>query len=203
MTLERQVCLYVLISFLGGCTLPTVEEPEPVANQNSIVEIKFVESAPKDRFIITNIGSCVLEEITLDLDLSQSAGRLIFDTSATGAGVEVFQPFEVESGNITQLAADGVNDGDTDLSLRITTLNPGNAASFTIDVDDTLPAGELGQIRVADSEISGATVSLTIGDSDVISTTFDNGSMARANLPTCSLGTNSVVYLWPRIAISN
>ncbi|MEM7796316.1 MAG: aggregation factor core [Cyanobacteria bacterium P01_C01_bin.118] len=162
----------------------TAVETEAAAT-DSVVEIEFVESAPKDRFVITNIGACVLEELTLELDLSQSVGMLIFDTSATGAGVEVFQPFEVEAGDIVQLAADGVDDGDAELALSIASLGPGDRASFTIDVDDTLPSSDLGQIRVADSEISGALATVTVGDSESVLTKF-SGSTARANLPTCS-----------------
>lgn len=211
MILLKLSYLWALTLVLSGCAFlaieePAVEEPdvEPQANSEapaieepsiqaldgdiqagSVVEVAFIESAPKDRFVITNRGSCVLEDLTLELDLSQSAGLLIFDTSATGAGVEVFQPFEVEEGDIVQLAADGVGDGDSELALRIAYLGPGDRASFTIDVDDTLPNGELGQIRVADSEISGAIASITLGDSDVTLATFSDGSVARADLPAC------------------
>lgn len=184
MTLDNQICPWALILFLSGCTRPPIEEMASVPAA-AVVEIEFVESAPKDRFIIKNIGSCVLEELTLELDLSQSAGKLIFDTTSTGAGVDVFQPFEVEEGNIVPFAAEGVNDGDSQIALQIASLAPGNRASFTIDVDDTLPSSDLGQIRVADSEISGATVNLTVGESETLVTTFDNGSVARANLPVC------------------
>ena len=132
------------------------------------------------------MGSCTLENLVLELDLSQSMGKLIFDTSATGAGVEVFQPFEVETGEIVQIADNGVNDGDTELALNIAYLAPGDMASFTIDVDDTLPRSDLGQIRVTDSEINGASVSLTLGDAAAISTKFNDESIARASLPDCS-----------------
>ncbi|NEQ55361.1 MAG: hypothetical protein F6K11_35460, partial [Leptolyngbya sp. SIO3F4] len=155
----KRLYLYALLLLLGGCTFSTVEkQPDSSASKDSIVDIEvtdanavvnveFIESAPKDRFVITNMGSCTLTGLTLELDLSQSAGKLIFDTTATGAGVEVFQPFEVEAGDIVPLG--GVNDGDSKLALQIVSLAPGNRASFTIDVDDTLPRSELGQIRVA------------------------------------------------------
>ena len=185
MTLEKKIFLCVLLPFISSCTFVTVEGPDLLTGADSIVEIEFVESAPKDRFIITNAGACVLEELMVELDLSQSAGMLIFDTSAEGAGVEVFQPFEVEEGNIVQLATDSVNDGDTELALRNTDLSPGDMASFAIDVDDTLPKGELGQIRVTDSEISGATVGVTVGDSEMKLAEFDNGSLASVKLPVC------------------
>lgn len=212
MILLKQAYLYALPLVLSGCTFLAVEEPEaevqatsteeqateePIREEqaiedpdvntqtDSVVEIAFIEGAPKDRFVITNRGACVLEDLTIALDLSPSAGRLIFDTSATGAGVEVFQPFEVETGDITLIADEGINDGDRELALRIAYLGPGDRASFTIDVDDTLPKGELGQIRVADSEINGAIASITVGNSDVTPATFSEGSIAQANLSTC------------------
>ena len=99
-------CLFILAMFTGSA-----------AQAN--VEIKFTESAPKDRFVIENTSKCDLNNMTLEIDLSQSAGRLIFDTTATGAGVEVFQPFEVtegaslltspESGTSTTMNGNGVS----------------------------------------------------------------------------------------------
>ncbi|WP_215618326.1 hypothetical protein [Leptothoe kymatousa] len=210
MTLGRTLSACSLVLFLGGCTsltaadqdsvanpdaLPAAADQDSVANPDALpagadpnlatVEVEFVEGAPKDRFVIQNTGACGLEDLTVALDLSSSAGGLIFDTSATGAGVEVFQPFEVEEGDIAQLVANRVEDGDTELALRIATLGAGDRASFTIDVDDTLPQGELGQIRVADSEISGARVTITAGDSAVTAAEFSNGSIARAQLSPC------------------
>ena len=49
-----------------------------------------------------------MQDLALEIDLTQSEGRLIFDTTATGAGVEVFQPFEVTHGNIALVSQDGV-----------------------------------------------------------------------------------------------
>ncbi|MGD1857176.1 MAG: hypothetical protein ACFB2W_23325 [Leptolyngbyaceae cyanobacterium] len=184
MNLGKQIGLGAVVFFLNGCTPPVVEVPDSIDNEDSVIEIEFIESAPKDRFVVTNMGSCTLEELMLELDLSQSAGKLIFDTTATGAGVEVFQPFEVEEGDIVPLAAEGVNDGDTILALQIASLGPNNRASFTIDVDDTLPRSDLGQIRVADSEISGAVVTISIGNGETTSAKFD-GSIAQADLPVC------------------
>lgn len=126
------------------------------------LEIRFIESAPKDSFVITNIGNCDINEANLVIDLSESTGKLIFDTSETGAGVEVFQPFEVTEGAIELLSGDSVNDGDTRLALRITNLSAGTRAVFTIDLDDSLPESELGMTRVTGTEMSGATVSLAL-----------------------------------------
>lgn len=177
------LCMLILV--LSACTVSLVEEPDSVPGTDRAVEIEFVESAPKDRFVITNLGPCAVTEFVLELDLSESAGKLIFDTTAAGEGVEVYQPFEVESGDIDPLAANGVNDGDAKLTLNISNLAPDESASFTIDVDDTLPIGELGQIRVSDAEISGGIVSIVVADSEVARAAFDSQSIARVTLPPC------------------
>lgn len=184
MNLSQQLRLWILALLLEGCTPPVVEAPALDTKASSVIEVAFVEGAPKDRFVITNMGACAREDLTVSLDLSQSAGMLIFDTTATGAGVEVYQPFDTQQGDVT-LIGDRVNDGDTQLSVRVPNLGPGDSASFTIDVDDTLTNGELGQIRIAGSEISGAMVILTTATATT-SAQFDGGSTAQAHLPACS-----------------
>ncbi len=125
------------------------------------IEVNFVESAPKDRFIIKNISDCALNNIVVEIDLTDSAGRLIFDTSSVGAGVEVFQPFESRSESLQLTPSSEVKDGDTELAVAINILPPGETVSFTIDVDDTVRDSALGQIRVADSEIEGGLVRIS------------------------------------------
>jgi hypothetical protein len=152
---------------------------------NADLEVEFIESAPKDRFIIKNTGECVLKDLVLEIDLSESTGRLIFDTTATGAGVDVFQPFEVTEGEIELISSDAVEDGDTTLSLSIQDIPAGKAISFTIDVDDTLTASELGQTRVADSEISNGLVKARLREQKPVIATFGNNSRATVLLSTC------------------
>ena len=155
------------------------------ASAQAAIEVRFVESAPKDRFIITNTGSCTFSELILVINLAQSAGRLIFDTTGAGAGVEVFQPFEVTEGKIELVSGKVVKDGDTELALRIKSLAPGARASFTIDVDDTLPRSELGKTRVAASEISGGTVRVIAGRGQSATAVFDDASRATVALSGC------------------
>ena len=148
------------------------------------VQIRFVESAPKDAFIIRNIGRCSLEQLAIGLDLSTSDGKLIFDTTETGAGVEVFQPFEVQTGEF--VLADGqqrIQDGSNSLSLEIEQLMPNQSVSFTIDVDDNLTQSQLGQIRVTGSEINGAKASLNLGTTDTLIGVFDSNNLSVINIP--------------------
>lgn len=155
------------------------------------VEISFRESAPKDSFTLKNLSKCDLQDVLLNIDLSNSAGRLIFDTTAKGAGVEVFQPFEVKQGNMTLTSASTVQDGDTALSVQIDEIKAGETVSFTIDVDDTLAKSELGNIRVSGAEIEGGAVQLSIRNEALVAATFGNTATAIIDLQTtCPTTTN-------------
>ena len=125
------------------------------------------------------------ENIIVEFDLTSSVGRLIFDTTANGAGVEVFQPFEVREGEVRLLAENKVNDGERMLSVGIKKLSPDTSVSFTLDVDDTLPKSELGNIRVSGSEISNGQVSVSYGDEPVSSALFSTQSVAIVPAPMC------------------
>lgn len=149
------------------------------------VQVEFFEDKPKDRFVISNTGNCNWRNLVVEIDLSQSAGGLIFDTSAAGAGVEVFQPFEVESGVIELLSADSVSDGDTGLVLKIPELLAGQSASFTIDVDDTLTRSERGKIRITGSEIQSGSISIRFDDMFEVQAVFDQDSKAAVLPPHC------------------
>lgn len=149
------------------------------------MKVRFVESAPKDWFSLTNNGECTLEQLTMEVDLSKTIGKLIFDTTSAGEGVEVFQPFEKREGDIELASATKIADGENKLSVLIKNLTPGQSVSFTIDVDDTLTKSELGNIRVSDSEIAGGTVSLKIGTSAEIMGSFDSNAEITLPSPEC------------------
>ncbi|MEM9344860.1 MAG: aggregation factor core [Pseudomonadota bacterium] len=119
------------------------------------LRVNFYEGAPKDRFRIENASHCTLAAASITLDLSTSPAGLIFDVTGAGAGVEVFQPFEIVEGAELLATTPSVLDGQSQIQLDVASLAPGQAIAFTIDVDDTL-----GQraITVSGSEIEGATV---------------------------------------------
>lgn len=160
------------------------DEPEApaVAVQNTTLQVNFVESAPKDRFVIENSGSCTLNEALVTIDLAESAGKLIFDTTGEGAGVEVFQPFEIAEGQLELVSSREVIDGDTALTVRIQSLQPGSQVGFTIDVDDTLTNSDLGMIRVTGSEISGGAVLVSTAGQEETSAVFGDNSRAATQL---------------------
>lgn len=133
------------------------------------VTVRFQESAPKDRFVISS--DCAVTDVEMTINLTGSAGSLIFDVTADGAGVEVFQPVEVQSG-VAQVQP--VVDGDQRLALVIPAIPVDADVVISADLDDVLPQSALGQIRVADSELDGATISIEF-DNFRETAVFSNG----------------------------
>ena len=145
------------------------------------MRVRFIEGAPKDQFVITNEGRCAVQQSELVVDLAGSAAGLIFDVTESGAGVQVFQPFELQEGATALRGVPTVGDGDTRVTLAIRSLAPGARIAFTIDVDDTL--GQRG-ITVSNAEIAGATVRLVSGGK-ALSGTFSSGAEAVVPAPAC------------------
>lgn len=152
---------------------------------NANVSITFLEGAPKDRFVISNAGECLLQRLVVKIDLQKSKGKLIFDTTAAGEGVEVFQPFETSDGKISLIGAEQVQDGQTSLDLAIDQLAPSKSVSFTIDVDDTLQNSELGNIRVSRAEIQGGAVEISLNGSAPSNALFGSDAKALVSMPDC------------------
>ncbi len=146
------------------------------------IEVRFVEGAPKDRFDIVNTGSCELGPLAITIDLAKSPAGLVFDVTAQGAGVEVFQPFDLVAGRDLIANLPQVADGDQRVSLDLTGLGPEQQVSFTIDVDDT---GGAREITVSDAEISGALVQVS-GASGTTTGAFDETAIARVMQTGCA-----------------
>ncbi|MDA7426012.1 aggregation factor core [Thalassococcus lentus] len=144
------------------------------------IQARFIEGAPKDRFEFTNTGDCTLGASQIKLNLGESSAGLIFDTTAAGAGVEVFQPLEIVAGAELLNVVPVLKDGDNTALLELRGLNPGQSVAFTIDVDDTLGGRE---ITVSGSEILGARVSLT--GAETSDGRFDERGVATLTLPAC------------------
>lgn len=130
------------------------------------VRVQFLEGAPKDRFIITNAGSCDIGPSEVVIDFANTTSGLIFDVTGDGAGVEVFQPFEVTEGAGLLASMPTISDGDQIATLAINALGAGQQVAFTIDVDDTAGARE---ITVTDDEMDGAVITLTTDGQSVSS----------------------------------
>ena len=154
-----------------------------------ISSARFVESAPRDRFIISNESSAGWSIVAVAIDLSTSAGNLIFDTTAEGAGVEVFQPFRNDGGKANLEQEPQVSDGDQSINLRFSTFQAGEDFTFSIDIDDQLTSSDLGQIRVSNNEFIGTHLNLRIvnseGSTHTLSGTFDDANRALLQNRAC------------------
>lgn len=173
-------------SLLGG--LPMAAQAAQAASVCvQDVSLVFVESAPRDRFEVSNDSSSGQRIQRLTLDLAGSAGRLIFDTVEGGAGIDVFQPFRVESGEARLSATPVVPDGSERLDLAFTRFESGQRFVFSIDADDRLTASDLGQTRVSGSELKGALLTVVVGPGAgrEIQARVDGSNRARAQA-SCS-----------------
>jgi hypothetical protein len=143
------------------CALPLLAQASTACVHG--VSMAFTESAPRDQFEIRNESSAGQHILRLTLNLSGSAGRLIFDTIEGGTGVEVFQPFRIESGDAKLKNPPVIHDGSNRLTLEFSRFEPGQRFGFSIDVDDTLPTSDLGQIRISGREMEGALLTAVVG----------------------------------------
>jgi hypothetical protein len=148
--------LWLTLALVGAWPLATLATPVCVRD----VSLVFSESAPRDRFEIRNDSSAGQRIQRLTLDLSPSAGQLIFDTTEGGTGVDVFQPFRTEPGEARLSRSPVVDDGSDRITLDFTRFEPGQRFRFSIDVDDRLAASDLGQTRVSGREMQGALLSV-------------------------------------------
>ena len=143
--------------------------------------VKFIEGAPKDRFVFINAGACPIIDASILLDLSPAPSGLIFDTEDKGPGIEVFQPLEMIKGADTLNSTPTVKDGETAIRLDVVILEPGKTIAFTIDIDDT--TSKRG-ITVTGSEIAGAQVTLKTSQSSA-SSKFSTLAQAIIELNDC------------------
>lgn len=146
------------------------------------LKVSFIEAAPKDRFVISNVGRCDLSSAVVTIDLSGSASGLVFDVTGNGPGVEVFQPFELVSGHDAVRGISTISDGDTAVTLELGNLASGQSVSFTIDVDDTSGSTE---ITVVGNEILGATIAVTTMNQNFLEP-MSAKAEARLRIPGCS-----------------
>lgn len=145
------------------------------------LRVTFDEGAPKDRFYVENASACAITGSSILIDLSTSAAGLIFDVTDQGAGVEVFQPFELIEGEASLASVPSVTDGEARVTLDVASLASGASIVFSIDVDDTL-----GQraITVSGSEIEGARVALS-HDGHTTDAAFSSSARALVSVAGC------------------
>lgn len=149
------------------------------ANADGLL-VQFADGAPKDSLTLSNMG-CPIREATIVFDLRDTPAGLIFDVTAAGAGVEVFQPVEVMQGDVV---VSPVADGGQVLHLYVPHLPTGDSIRLTADLDDTTSGR---QITVNGSEMIGAKVSISYGNTAQTSA-FNADGIANVALPATSDG---------------
>ncbi|MEM9046636.1 MAG: hypothetical protein AAGC81_18300 [Pseudomonadota bacterium] len=149
------------------------------------IAAKFVEDAPKDRFRIVNTSACPTGPLEVTIDLSTSPAGLIFDTTGSGAGVNVFQPFRIIAGGENVESAGEITDGDSAAVLTLSTIPAKGNVVFTIDVDDTLESSSNGQTMISGSEIEGAELRVQIETGKTYTANFDRIGDARLPWEAC------------------
>ncbi|MEP2640456.1 aggregation factor core [Roseobacter sp.] len=164
--------MYVKAAIAGATFLLAAQAH---AECSQALTVRFVESAPRDRFEIIHTATGVFVTGMM-IDLRGSSGGLIFDTQDGGAGVEVFQPFAPDAG----IDAAQIADGADQLSLRLHNLSEGQRTGFSIDVDDRQAQSDLGQIRVTGGEVAGARVVFDLADGAQLEAQFDADNRAKA-----------------------
>ncbi|MFK7962866.1 MAG: hypothetical protein AB8C46_02770 [Burkholderiaceae bacterium] len=159
-----------IVALCSSLVSPAVSLACSLKNPELAIEAVFIEGAPIDRLLVTNQSEdgWSIEQVTWDL--APSAGQVIFDTTATGAGVEVFQPFRQLNANDTrraggQLTNDDelavlaseptVTDGDQSVAIDFKTFGAQQVFGMSIDVDDQIASR---QTIVDRSEMQGATI---------------------------------------------
>ncbi len=145
------------------------------------LQVEFIEGVPKDRFVLTNIGDCALGKGQFEIDFTGSSAGLIFDVTSEGAGVEVFQPFEITSGAEYLKTQPTLTDGDQRAILGLSGLSVNESISFTIDVDDTKGTRP---ITVTDSEIGGTILSLSM-DGMTYTSVMKTSAKVSLKTPNC------------------
>lgn len=159
---------YFLAAAMAGFSLFDSTWHAKAASENACsdyIKVSFAEGAPVDKFKIEN-QSKNWQIKTMDIDLSSSKGRLIFDTISGGKGVEVFQPYQSVSGSAKLSNVALVEDGADAINLNFEKFSSGESFTFSIDVDDQLTTSQLGQIRVTGGEMAQAKAVFLIENAD-------------------------------------
>ncbi|MBO6918180.1 MAG: hypothetical protein JJ858_07105 [Rhizobiaceae bacterium] len=178
----QSVCVSLIVALAGATT-----SHHALASGDSCrldLNVKFIESAPRDRFVISNNSTSNIEILSASLDLSKSQGNLIFDTEDGGVGVEVFQKFRSETDAVKLVLSPEINDGDNQLDIAFESFARDKVYQFSIDVNDQNKQSDLGQIRVTGGELSGAEVTFLIKENDArrtVSALFDDANRSRVH----------------------
>lgn len=178
--------LQVLVVTLGLTAASYSFACTPGLTEAVAISAEFIEGAPIDKLVIRNESAADWRIVSTTWDLSTSTGKVFFDVTDSGAGVEVFQPFKVIVGAAkpAELKVEPmIKDGDQSLSLQFASFSSSESFTMSVDVDDQLGKRE---ITVSDSEMQGASISFELtdlqGETRQASAVFDSNAMAKVCL---------------------
>ncbi len=158
-SLSGQVKLSMALVVIGTANLTMASITDKTdARCEAALTAKFTESAPRDRFSFVNTSSAAWSVKNITVELASAKGNLVFDTQRGGAGVEVFQPYRLESTSAEVADVQIPDDGGQTITIRFDKFPAGADYVFSIDIDDQLTDSSLGNIRVTGGELTGTTV---------------------------------------------
>jgi len=105
-----------------------------VHSASAEIMISFEESAPKDRFSVSNWSSCEITAGSITFDRSSATSELLFDTEPSGPGENVAQPFEIELTKKVSATSIPVPDGASSAEIRFSDFSPGGEIVVTVDI---------------------------------------------------------------------
>ena len=154
------------------------------------ITIAFHESSDGDIFIIKNNSEEAWFLASLEITLTGSVGRLVFDTQDGGPGFSMHAPFVPADNEVGLIAAPEIRDGAEEIWLQITKFIPGRDFTFLIDVDDRLETSDYGCAVVSGAEFEGArakaALAKTSGEKSSAHGQFDNTAKVVLRGGTCA-----------------
>jgi hypothetical protein len=156
-----------------------------VHSASAEIVISFEESAPKDRFFMSNRSSCDIDAGSITIDLSSSTSELFFDTDPSGPGENVAQPFEIERTKKVSATSLPVPDGASSAEIRFRDFLPGGEIVATVDLDDSVPSGPRGVQMIDASELAGVRVTVATNAGARHTATFNEESRVSIELTGC------------------
>ncbi|MEK9673685.1 MAG: hypothetical protein VW268_14480 [Rhodospirillaceae bacterium] len=126
--------------------------PLPAMACGPIIEVHFYESGP-DLWVIKNQSQEPWTLVTLEIILTGSNGKLVFDTEEGGLGYNSPYQFEAVDNDVGLAIVPKVTDGSEKLTLSFLSFEPGKSFMFTVDIDDRVGNSEWGQGHISGNEI--------------------------------------------------
>ena len=149
--------------------------------------VEYTDDDP-DYFIIKNRSPMGWALVKLAIDLTASAGNLVFDTDEGGPGVGGASPFYPDAISSVRLVGTvPARDGGRTIGLQFEGFLQDRDYTFHVDLDAIPSSG--GRIRVLPSDVKGARILATFkgptGQRDKVDAFFDDRAEADSGAGSC------------------